>query len=89
MKKEMSGSKGNNLQWRLPIGKNTGKPWSYIDTINTENYRCRRVIDTLDKLIDMSIQDPESKLKSKDSIKHDEYGGETVVVYSLSWVRNI
>ena len=64
----LGAEEGSDVQWNLPVGKRKGESCRYIETINMENYRCRRVVASLDRLIDLSILNEQRKLKWKKAV---------------------
>ena len=66
------GSYGNEAQWSLPVEKqrNAEDGGRKIGTINMENYKVRKVIESIDSLIDISIPDEDIKQELKKSIGH-------------------
>ena len=48
------GSQGNYVQYKIPTEKKRGEP-TKIGTLTMENYWMRKVIDSLDNLIEKSV----------------------------------
>ena len=69
---QILGAFGSEAQWSMPVEKqsNSEEGTRKVGTINMENYKVRKIVDNLDKLIDISIVDDERKLRIKKCVKH-------------------
>ena len=57
---EVLGSEGNEAQYKIPTEKQKGESTRRIGTIKMENYRMRKIINKLDKTIEMSVANNDS-----------------------------
>ena len=63
------GSEGNDAQFKVPVLTKTGVQGQQIRTISMENYRVRKIIDVLKKLVDISIVDGPDEIDRKEKWK--------------------
>ena len=69
---EILGSYGSEAQWALPSESRTveGESVLQIGTINMENYKVRKCIQKIDKLIDLSVENNTRKQELKSCLNH-------------------
>ena len=61
---------GEDVTWEVPVEKKSGSEKQSIGIINMENYRCRKVVDSITDLVELCIPDDERRRKWNDAIFH-------------------